>query len=63
MIPSEPFIRRPVATTLLTIGIALAGAIAYFKLPERLIVVDHIPYSETGKVNRRRLAALIAENA
>ena len=33
MIPSEPFIRRPVATTLLSIGIALAGAIAYFKLP------------------------------
>jgi multidrug efflux pump len=30
---SEPFIRRPVATTLLTIGIALAGGIAYFKLP------------------------------
>jgi multidrug efflux pump len=33
MIPSEPFIRRPVATTLLTLGIALAGGIAYFKLP------------------------------
>ena len=33
MIPSAPFIRRPVATTLLTIGIALAGAIAYFRLP------------------------------
>ena len=33
MIPSEPFIRRPVATTLLTAGIALAGCIAYFKLP------------------------------
>jgi multidrug efflux pump len=31
--PSEPFIRRPVATTLLSIGIALAGGIAYFKLP------------------------------
>jgi multidrug efflux pump len=30
---SEPFIRRPVATTLLTVGLALAGAIAYFKLP------------------------------
>src|SRR5580704_9022938 len=30
---SEPFIRRPVATTLLTVGIALAGCIAYFKLP------------------------------
>src|SRR5579871_4641501 len=29
----EPFIRRPVATTLLTIGVALAGAVAYFKLP------------------------------
>src|SRR5246127_2998585 len=33
MIPSEPLIRRPVATTLLTIGIALAGGIAYFQLP------------------------------
>jgi multidrug efflux pump len=30
---SEPFIRRPVATTLLTLGIALAGALAYFRLP------------------------------
>src|SRR5208337_3020516 len=30
---SAPFIRRPVATTLLTIGIALAGGIAYFLLP------------------------------
>jgi multidrug efflux pump len=30
---SEPFIRRPVATTLLSLGIALAGAIAYTKLP------------------------------
>jgi acyl-CoA synthetase (AMP-forming)/AMP-acid ligase II len=37
--------------------------IAYFKLPERLMIVDHIPYSETGKVNRRRLAVLIADNA
>jgi multidrug efflux pump len=33
MNPSEPFIRRPVATTLITLGIALAGGIAYFKLP------------------------------
>jgi multidrug efflux pump len=31
--PSAPFIRRPVATTLLTIGLALAGVFAYFKLP------------------------------
>ena len=30
---SSPFIQRPVATTLLTIGIALAGIFAFFKLP------------------------------
>ncbi len=30
---SSPFIRRPVATTLLTIGIALAGALAFTRLP------------------------------
>jgi multidrug efflux pump len=30
---STPFIRRPVATILLTFGIAAAGAIAFFKLP------------------------------
>ena len=30
---SAPFIRRPVATTLLSLGLVVAGAIAYFKLP------------------------------
>jgi multidrug efflux pump len=30
---SAIFIRRPVATTLLTLGIALSGALAFFKLP------------------------------
>jgi multidrug efflux pump len=30
---SGPFISRPVATTLLTVGIALAGMFAFFKLP------------------------------
>jgi multidrug efflux pump len=30
---SAPFISRPVATTLLTIGIALAGAVAFVELP------------------------------
>jgi multidrug efflux pump len=30
---SRPFIERPVGTTLLTIGIALAGALAFFGLP------------------------------
>src|SRR6201988_1709449 len=31
--PSTPFIRRPVATTLLTFGLAAAGVGAFFKLP------------------------------
>ncbi|MGH6737969.1 MAG: efflux RND transporter permease subunit, partial [Bradyrhizobium sp.] len=31
--PSTPFIRRPVATTLLTFALAAAGAVAFFKLP------------------------------
>jgi acyl-CoA synthetase (AMP-forming)/AMP-acid ligase II len=34
--------------------------IGYFKLPERLIIVDEIPYNDTGKVNRRQLGELIA---
>jgi multidrug efflux pump len=33
MEPSTPFIRRPVATTLLTFGLAATGAVAFFKLP------------------------------
>ena len=33
MNPSTPFIRRPVATTLLTFGLAAAGVLAFFKLP------------------------------
>ncbi|MFI4972960.1 MAG: efflux RND transporter permease subunit [Caulobacterales bacterium] len=30
---SAPFVRRPIGTVLLTVGIALAGAAAFFKLP------------------------------
>src|SRR5215510_2223876 len=30
---SEPFVRRPVATTLLTIGVALSGLVAFTLLP------------------------------
>jgi multidrug efflux pump len=38
---SQPFIRRPVATVLLTLAIALAGIVAYFLLPvARLPSVD-----------------------
>ena len=33
MIPSAPFIHRPVATTLLTVAVALAGAVAFTVLP------------------------------
>ncbi|MCV7442961.1 acyl--CoA ligase [Mycobacterium paraense] len=35
------------------------GLIAYFKLPERLAIVEEIPYNATGKVSRRQIAALI----
>ncbi len=37
--------------------------IAYFKVPERLIIVDEIPYNDTGKVNRRQLGMLIADGS
>ena len=33
MNPSETFIRRPVSTTLLTLGVAMAGGLAFFLLP------------------------------
>jgi multidrug efflux pump len=33
MNPSAPFIGRPVATTLLTLGVALAGFFAFLRLP------------------------------
>src|SRR5258706_16171196 len=38
---SEPFIRRPVATTLFTVAILLAGAVAY-----RLLPVSPLPQVE-----------------
>ena len=43
---SDPFIRRPVATTLLTIAIALAGALAY-----RLLPVSPLPQVEFPTIN------------
>ena len=33
MIPSAVFIRRPAGTTLLTVAIAIAGAVAFMVLP------------------------------
>ena len=43
---SEIFVKRPVATTLLTIGIALAGATAYFKLP-----ISPLPQADLPVIN------------
>src|SRR4029077_20810199 len=43
---SEPFIRRPVATTLLTIAIALAGAVAF-----RLLPVSPLPQVDFPTIN------------
>src|SRR5438876_3836328 len=45
---SEPFIRRPVATTLLTLAIALAGAAAY-----RLLPVSPLPQVEFPTISVR----------
>ena len=35
------------------------GRIAPFKMPERLLVVDELPYNDFGKVDRQALRALI----
>src|SRR5207244_3148679 len=43
---STPFIHRPIATTLLTVAIALAGAIAYVLLP-----VSPLPQVEFPTIN------------
>ncbi len=39
------------------------GALAPFKLPEVVVVVDALPYNELGKLSRRAAAELIAEAA
>jgi long-chain acyl-CoA synthetase len=39
------------------------GLIAYFKLPERLAIIDSIPYNATGKISRRHIASLITERS
>ena len=40
---SRPFIQRPVGTTLLAIGLMLAGVIAYFHLPVASLPTVEIP--------------------
>ena len=44
---SAPFIRRPVATTLLSLGLVVAGVIAFFKLPVALHVLHEV---DAGRV-------------
>ena len=52
---SAPFIARPVATTLLTIGIALAGIFAFFKLPVVAAAAGGFPdHLGAGAVARRQ---------
>ena len=48
---STPFINRPVATTLLTLGIALSGVLAFMKLPVApLPQVDYPTVSVSGQL-------------
>ena len=51
MNPSALFIRRPIGTTLLSIGLFLAGAVAYFNLP-----VSSLPNADLAAV---RVGALL----
>jgi hypothetical protein len=51
MSPSAPFIRRPVATTLLTLGIALAGMLAF-----RLLPVSPLPQVDFPTIRFRQPA-------
>src|SRR5476651_2169859 len=43
---SEPFIRRPIATTLLTLGIAMAGSLAFYLLP-----VSPLPQTDSPTIS------------
>ena len=55
---SAPFVRRPIGTTLLTIGIALAGIAAYFQLP-----VSPLPQFDLPSISvSARLAGASPEN-
>ena len=48
MSPSRPFILRPVATTLLMVGVVLVGWVAYLQLP-----VSALPKSITQQFRFR----------
>jgi multidrug efflux pump len=45
---SEPFIKRPIATTLLTIALLMAGGLAYFQLPVSSLPQVDFPVISVG---------------
>jgi multidrug efflux pump len=45
---SEPFIKRPIATTLLTVALLLAGGLAYFQLPVSSLPAVDFPVISVG---------------
>src|SRR5271163_1445998 len=59
---SRPFIRRPVGTTLLTIGIALAGAIAYRVLPVSALPQVDFPTISVGATLPGASADIVASS-
>lgn len=40
----------------------VAGRIAAYKVPERITLMDHLPLNATGKVDRKRLHALVLQS-
>ena len=52
---SAPFIARPVATVLLTIGVLLAGAVAFFRLPVSPLPQVDFPTIPGCTLDRRRI--------
>src|ERR1017187_6254097 len=59
---SAPFIHRPVATTLLTVAIALAGAIAFEVLPVAPLPEGDFPTISVGAGLPGATAALLASS-
>jgi hypothetical protein len=50
---SEPFIRRPVMTTVLTVSVVLFGILSYLRLPVNdLPAVDYPRHPSTGELSR-----------
>src|SRR5277367_5244913 len=57
---SEPFIHRPVATTLLTIALGLAGGIAYFFLPVAPLPEVEFPTIMVSAASPETMASAVA---